>query len=370
MSDITQVRPEIPDFEKYHAGLAIEEIQERYGLGKIIKMASNENPLGASPVVQRVVRDNAALAFRYAQAGTPRLHAAIARHLGLPASRIVAGNGSDEIIDLIVRVKARPGKDNIIAFAPCFSIYKLQARLCGVEFRQAPLNPDFSFPWGDLLALADENTALCFVTTPDNPSGYAPPVAELEALARALPPQCLLVVDEAYMDFARPLEAYSLLPRLGEFENLAVLRTFSKLYGMAGLRLGYGVLPEWLADYCLRVKLPFSVNVLAELAGMAALEDTDFVAASLEAVDLGREILRAGLSDLGCTVHPSQANFLLFDLPAGASLDALGLFEKLLERGIILRPLASYGLPGSLRVTVGDAPENAALLEAMRELLA
>ncbi|WP_461209729.1 histidinol-phosphate transaminase [Desulfocurvus sp. DL9XJH121] len=369
MNDLRTVRPEIPDFEKYTAGMAIEEIQEKYNLGKVIKLASNENPLGASPVVQQVIRDNAGLAFRYAQAGTPRLNAAIAAHLGVPASRVVAGNGSDEIIDLLVRIKARPGSDNIIAFSPCFSIYKIQARLCGVEFRQAPVAPDFSFPWDDLLALADENTALCFVTTPDNPSGFTPPVADLEALARALPPQCLLVVDEAYMDFARPLQDYSLLPRLGEFDNVAILRTFSKLYGMAGLRLGYGVLPEWLADYCLRVKLPFSVNVLAELAGIAALSDATYVNATLEAVDAGRAYLADELAALGCTVHPSGANFMLFDLP-GTGPDAGELFQSLLERGIILRPLTSYGLPHSLRVTVGDASENSALIAAMKELLA
>ncbi|MBU1003890.1 MAG: histidinol-phosphate transaminase [Proteobacteria bacterium] len=369
MSDIRTVRPEIPDFEKYHSGMAIEEIQARYGLAKVIKLASNENPLGTSPVVQHVLKQNAGMAFRYAQAGTPRLHAAIAEHHGLPVSRIVAGNGSDEIIDLLVRIKARPGQDNIIAFDPCFSMYKLQAKLCGVELRQAPLNPDFSCPWDTLLALADEHTALCFVTTPDNPSGFTPSAAELEALARALPPQCLLVIDEAYMDFARPLGNYSLLPRLDEFENIAILRTFSKMYGLAGLRLGYGILPEWLADYCLRVKLPFSVNIMAEMAGIAALTDTAFIEATLQAVAQGREQLTRGLTALGCTVYPSMANFLLFDLPAKATLDAQGLFQALLERGIIIRPLTSYNLPDSLRVSVGDASENRALLDAMLEIL-
>ncbi|BBD09722.1 histidinol-phosphate transaminase [Desulfovibrio ferrophilus] len=369
MSDLRTVRPEIPDFEKYHAGMAIEEIQERYGLGKVIKLASNENPLGTSPVVQQVLKQNAGLAFRYAQAGTPRLHAAIAEHLGLPVSRIVAGNGSDEIIDLLVRIKARPGQDNIIAFDPCFSMYKLQAKLCGVELRQAKLKPDFSFPWDDLLALADENTAICFVTTPDNPSGFTPKASELEALARALPPQCLLVIDEAYMDFAQPLEEYSLLPRLNEFENVAILRTFSKMYGLAGLRLGYGILPEWLADYCLRVKLPFSVNVLAEMAGIAALSDTVYIEATRKVVSEGREQLTRGFQSMGCKVHPSMANFLLIDLPAGASHDAKGLFQALLERGIIIRPLSSYNLPESLRVSVGDASENRALLDVMKEIL-
>ncbi|MCK9241025.1 histidinol-phosphate transaminase [Desulfocurvus sp.] len=370
MDDIRRVRPEVEDFEAYSPGLTIDEIKARFGLDAVIKMASNENPLGTSPVVQKVLCDKAGLAFRYAQAGTPRLAAAIAGHHGLPAGRVVAGNGSDEIIDLLIRVKARPGRDNIIAFKPCFAMYRLQARLCGVEFRQAPLGPGFSFDPDALLALADENTAICFVTTPDNPSGYAPPVAVLERLARELPPQCLLVLDEAYMDFAEPQEAYSLLPRLEEFPRVAVLRTFSKMYGLAGLRLGYGLLPEWLADYCLRVKPPFSVNILAEEAGLAALRDDDFVRATREAVRRGREFLARELGALGCTVWPSQANFFIMDLPAGAALDAKGVFEALLARGIILRPLASYGLAASLRVSVGNEQENAALVRALAEVLA
>ena len=369
MNEIRTVRSEIPEFEAYSPGLSIDEIKARFGLSAVIKMASNENPLGTSPVVQQVLRDKAGLAFRYAQAGSPKLTAALAKHLGVAPERIVAGNGSDEIIDLLVRIKARPGVDNIIAFKPCFSMYKLQARLCGVEFRQAPLREDFSFDWAGLLALADENTAICFVTTPDNPSGYTPPVAELEALARALPPQCLLVIDEAYMDFAVPQESFSLLSRLEEFPNVAILRTFSKMYGLAGLRLGYGVLPEWLADYCLRVKLPFSVNILAEEAGLAALEDRDFLQATMEAVHSGMQYLERELTALGCTVRPSRANFFIFDMPAGAQLDAKGLFEALLERGIILRPLGSYGLPNSLRVSVGSAFENSELVRAMGDIL-
>ncbi|NJB68196.1 histidinol-phosphate aminotransferase [Desulfobaculum xiamenense] len=364
------VRPQVPDFEPYSPGLAIEEIRERYGLGRVIKLASNENPLGTSPVVQQALAENAALAFRYAQAGTPRLNRAIAEHLGVPEGAIVTGNGSDEVIDLIVRVKARPGVDNVIAFKPSFSLYRLQSKLCGVEFRQAPLNADFSFPWDDLLALADENTALCFVTTPDNPSGYAPTAAELEALARRLPPQCLLVIDEAYMDFVEDQDAHSLLSRRDEFPNVAFLRTFSKMYGLAGLRLGYGVLPEWLGDYCRRVKLPFSVNVLAEIAGIAALADRDFVCATRTAVCEGRSYLRTELESMGFRVHPSHANFILVDMPADAPFDASALVEGLLRRGIIIRPLGSYSLPRSVRITVGDGEENREFIRAVREFIA
>lgn len=369
MDPKTRLLPQVEQFTPYSPGLSIDEIRERFGLENVIKMASNENPLGTSPLAQKALARAAAQAFRYPQTGNPRLAAALAGRLGTDPRRIVTGNGSDELIDLLVRVTAQPGRDNILAFSPCFSIYELQAKLCGVELRQTPLNPDFSFPWDDLLAKADAHTAICFVTTPDNPSGFTPPVEELAAFARRLPDTCLLVVDEAYMDFASPQEAYSLLPRLDEFPNLCILRTFSKMFGLAGLRLGYAALPTWLADAVLRVKLPFSVNLLAEEAALAALGDKDFLRCTLDTTLRGREALARGLAELGCAVRPSQANFLLFDLPAGSPLDAAGFFYALLRKGVIIRPLKSYNLPGSLRVSVGNDRENALFLEAAKDVL-
>ena len=355
-------------FKPYTAGLSIDEIRDKYGLARVIKMASNENPLGTSPLVRRVLESHAGLAFRYPQAGNPRLVKALAAYHGVSPSRIVVGNGSDEVIALLFRVCAEPGGNNAVAFRPCFGSYTTQAALCGVELRQADVNPDFSFPWDRLLELVDDKTSLVFVTTPDNPSGHTASAAELERLARALPEGCLLVVDEAYMDFTDDESAHSLLPRLDEFPNLIVSRTFSKSFGMAGLRLGYAIMPEELADHMWRVRLPFSVNLMAEEAGIAALEDTAFHDETLRVVREGRGYLAGELERLGCRVYPSQSNFLMFEVPAGAP-DAAGLFEGLLRRGFILRPLTSYGLPRHLRVSVGTAEENTLLINAMRELL-
>lgn len=359
------VRPEMEGFKAYSPGLSIDEIKARFGLSRVVKMASNENPLGVSPVVRERLKSASALAFRYAQAGSPALNRAVAARLGVDASRVVAGNGSDEIIDLLLRVVARPGQDNVVAFDPCFSIYDVQSRLCGVEFRQARLRDDFSFPFDDLVRKTDENTALVFVTNPDNPSGHACPAADLALLAGRLPPRALLVVDEAYVDFAEPLDAYTMLPHFGAIPNLVVLRTFSKMYGLAGLRLGYGIMPAWLAELLLRVKLPFSVNILAEQAGLAALEDDIFVGETLRVVREGRELLARELTALGCTVWPSQANFLMFDPP----MDARTLFESLLAKGVIVRPLASYGMPEKLRVSIGNEDENLEFLAKTEEVL-
>lgn len=365
MQPSDRVRDDVREFTPYAPGLSMEEIKERYGLSRVIKLASNENPLGASPLVKRVLARKADMVFRYPRAGNPALVAALAAHHGVPGECVVAGNGSDEIIDLLVRVTCRPGIDNVVAFAPCFSIYVQQTRLCGVELRQPPLGADFAFDLPALAGACDERTSLVFLTNPDNPSGYAVPAEEIIALARTLPPKALLVVDEAYAEFADPAERYSMLARFGQCDNVVVLRTFSKLYGLAGLRLGFGVMPAWLADYMLRVRLPFSVNLLAEAAGLAALEDVDFVAASLETVRRGRTLLADTLAGLGCRLYPSQANFLMFKPPYPAA----DIFEGLLTRGIIVRALKSYGLPDLLRVSIGNDEENAAFLAAFKDII-
>ena len=343
-------------------------IREKYGIERVIKLASNENPLGTSPLVQHTLETHVGLAFRYPQAGNPRLVKAIAAHHGVSPSRIIVGDGSDEVIDLLFRICVEPGVNNAVAFMPCFGIYTTQAALCGVELRQTPVNADFSFPWDNLLKLVDDKTSLVFVTTPDNPSGYTPPVAELETLAKALPDTCLLVLDEAYMDFTDDEADYSLAKRLDEFPNVIISRTFSKSFGMAGLRLGYAIVPEELADHYWRVRLPFSVNLMAEEAGIAALQDVAFHDETVRVVREGRAWLTGELTKLGCRVFPSQSNFLMFELPADGP-NAASLFEDLLRRGIILRPLTSYGLPRNLRVSVGTAEENTMLINAMRELL-
>ncbi len=365
------VRPEIRALEPYVPGRSIDEIREEYGLENVIKMASNENPLGVSNFVKNALGRHADTVFRYPAGGNPRLVRALAAHWHMPASRIVAGNGSDEIIDMLVRMLATPGRDNVVCFEPCFSLYPMQSRIQGVEIRREPVNADFSFDLDRLAARVDERTRLVFITTPDNPSGYCPRPEAVKALAGRLPGDCLLVIDEAYMDFApdeNETEAdWSLFAR-GELPaNAGVIRTFSKSYGLAGLRIGVGVLPEELAGYYWRARLPFSVNILAEEAVLAALEDTGFRDLTLATVREGRRVLAEGLAAMGCTVWPSRANFIMFQPPAACPAPELN--EQLLRRGIIVRPLKSYGNPDKIRVSVGSPSENRVFLDAMRAIL-
>lgn len=362
------LRENVLDFEPYSPGMSIDEIRERYQLNNIIKLASNENPLGTSPVVQKRIAKAANQSFRYVQAGTPKLTKALSSFLNVPEKHLVVGNGSDEIIDLIIRACPTPGVHNVVACRPSFSMYRLQAKLCDVEFRQVPLKEDFSFDWQGLLKAIDQNTAIVFLTTPDNPSGYCPPLSAVRAFIEKVPAHCLVVVDEAYVEFCDDPQCGSSLRFFAEFPNLAILRTFSKIGGLAGIRLGYGILPESLATALAAIKPPFSVNVLAQEAGLAIIDDNVFFEETFKTVQEGRQFLTQSLQQLGCKVFPSQTNFLMFGLPAGCSQSARQIFEELLTRGIIIRPLSSYALPDYLRVTVGTPAENTAFIERLTEV--
>lgn len=369
MSEKPGPLPRIQKLAPYEPGLSIDEIASKYGIGQIIKLASNENPLGVSPLVQETIRRYAPYAFRYPQGGNPALLKALAAWHNVDESRLVVGNGSDEIIDLLIRILADPGQHNVVCFSPCFSLYPLQAQINGVETRRHPLKPDFQFDFSGLIDQADINTRLVFITTPDNPSGLCPAKDEILAFASDLAkksPQALLVIDEAYIDFTPDEKTFSLLANGTLPENTAFLRTFSKSFGLAGLRIGYGVLPPDIAAAFRAARLPFSVNILAEKAALAALSDHAFRERTLAVTQEGREQIKTGLEELGCQVIPGIANFLMFKMPAGAPD---GIFNLLLEKGLIIRKLASYGLPDYYRVSIGAKKENEIFLKTLASIL-
>lgn len=361
-----KVQPQVLDFTPYSACLSIATIKAEYNLSRVIKLASNENPLGISPYVRQVIEKSAGFGFRYPRPGSPDLCRALAEFYNLKPENFLVCNGSDEAIDLLLRVMARPGTDNVLVFDPSFSMYSLQAKLCGLALRRVKLNPDFSFPWARLFQQTDPSTALVFVTNPDNPSGYAASKEEILEVASSLPENCLLVLDEAYVEFADQPQSVSPLAELLDAGNLIILRTFSKLYGLAGLRLGYGIMPGWIRDLLLRVKPPFSVNLLAEEAGLAALKDRLFAEQTRRTVQEGKAYLSRELQKASCLVLPSQANFLMFRPP----IPAQTLHEHLLRQGIIIRPLTSYGLEDFLRVSIGNQLENKTFVQATQHIIA
>lgn len=343
------------------------------GLGRILRMGSNENPLGPSPRALLAMQEAAQQAHRYPQPDNARIIQAIARHWDIPEDTIVTGNGGDECIDLLLRALASPNganglPDAVLAPRPCFDVYRTQALVCGLRFLQTPLKPDFSLPLEQLARAAHDlrrhgkgRAAVVFVTSPDNPSGLITPREDLLALARELPADCFLLLDEAYVDFCDAPDDLTCLPEVPRLPNLGVLRTFSKAYGLAGARLGFMALPQRLAEAVRRVQIPFSVNSFAQAACLAAMEDREHYARSLCLARQGREQLDKGLRALGCEVPPSQANFLMFRPPCAGE----ELFASLLRQGILVRNLAPNGLPGWLRVTVGLEEECQALLEAV-----
>ncbi|WP_320171417.1 histidinol-phosphate transaminase [Maridesulfovibrio sp.] len=360
-----QVRPDMMDSKAYAPGLTIEEIKEKYGLDTVIKLASNENPLGASPIAQKSIIKHAPYVFRYPHNGNPRLNRAIAERVGVREDLILSGNGSDEVIDLLVRIKARPGQDEVLTYESCFSMYRLMSKLCGIKFRQIPRAAGHKQPLKELAAAVTERTAVVFITSPDNPTGLAVTVQEMSEVAESIPEETLLVVDEAYVDFATPAETYDMRGLLERFPNVVLTRTFSKAYGLAGLRVGFGIMSSQLADFINRARAPFTVNLLAEEAAIAVLGDNAFYQTTLDVVHRGRKLFTEELRAMGCEVLDSQANFVMFK----PTRDAGEVFEELLKRGIIVRPLKSFGLPEYIRVNMGTDHENAVFLKTLKEIL-
>ncbi|WP_320007023.1 histidinol-phosphate transaminase [Maridesulfovibrio sp.] len=365
-----KVRTDMMDSKPYAPGLTIEEIKEKYDLDTVIKLASNENPLGASPMAQKAINRHAPSVFRYPHNGNPRLNKAIAQRTGVSEEQIISGNGSDEILDLLVRIKANPGQDEVLTYESCFSMYRLMSRLCAVNFRQIPRAEGHKQPLKALAAAVSEKTAIVFMTSPDNPTGLAVTVDEVRELASAIPEQTLLVIDEAYIEFARPAEKYDMRGLLNEFPNMVLTRTFSKAYGLAGLRIGYGIMSPQLAGYINSARAPFTVNLLAEEAGIAVLKDEAFFNTTMDVVLRGRELYTKEIRAMGCEVLESQSNFIMFKpYPGNPEKDAMEVFEALLKRGIIVRPLKSFGLGEYIRVNMGTDSENKTFLKALKEVL-
>lgn len=359
--------------EPYSPGMPIDELQRRLGLTDVIKLASNENPLGPSPKVKAALAEHAANGnvSLYPDGGGFRLKAKIAEFHGIDASRITLGNGSNDLLEFIARVFLGPGRKALFS-EYCFAVYPLATLAQNAEAIVAKALPDDHpvMPFGhDLDALAAALTpevSVVMIANPNNPTGTWVEPAALEAFIAKVPAQTIVVLDEAYIEYFDPALKPDSRAWLDRYPNLVVTRTFSKTYGLAGLRAGYALSHASVADLLNRVRQPFNLNMLALLAAEVALGDQAHVA---QAVELNRSEmarLKAELAALGLKVLPSQANFLTFNV----GRDAAPVHKGLLERGVIVRPMASYGMPTWLRVSIGTAAENTRFLEALKAALA
>jgi histidinol-phosphate aminotransferase len=341
----------------YEPGKPIEDVARELGLdpATIIKLASNENPWGPSP--KAVAAAKAALEHGelYPDGGCFALRQKLSAVHGLGADQYVVGNGSNEIIELLGHVFLGPD-DEVVFGGPAFVVYKLVTMLFGAKVVEVPLKE-----WRhDLDAMAraiTPRTKLVFVASPNNPTGTANSAVELTAWARALPEHVIAVFDEAYAEYLAPEAAMDLRPLIAEGRKVIGLRTFSKIYGLASLRVGYGYAGTELAKLLNRVRQPFNVNAIAQVAATAALDDRDFAEKCARENRLGLAQIEAGLGELGLEWVPSVANFMLVKVGDGARV-----FGALQARGVIVRPVKVYGLPEWIRVTVGTPEQNARLL--------
>lgn len=356
-------REEIRDLPVYNPGMDIDDVKERYGVEEVIKLASNENPAGPSPLAVEAIGRAAEDLSLYPDGACSALRRRLSEKLGVPPECLFFGNGTDEIIDLIFLAFFNPG-DMALMGDPTFSSYFLSGMTVGARIVYVPLK-DFSHHPEEMLGAVDGSTKALFVGTPHNPTGTICTTDEFERILTGLPPEVILVWDEAYYEYVDDPEYPQSIPYLERYPNLVVLRTFSKIYGLAGLRVGYAVADPRVVDMLERVRPPFNVNRLAQEAALAALEDTDHLERCRKMNVEGRRYLAEELQRLGLRPVPTQANFILF------RYDHLtdDLAGRLLEKGIIVRDGAALGYPGYIRLTIGTPEQNRAVVGAIEELI-
>jgi histidinol-phosphate aminotransferase len=359
------VQPYVETLKPYVPGKPSADALRETGLPAVVKLASNENPLGPSPkAVQAMRRAAADDAHLYPEGSSRELTLALARFLEVDAGQVFVGSGSNEIIELLIRTFTAHD-DEALLCQGSFLMYKVSLQAHGRRFREVPMAPGFRYDLEAMGRALSPNTRLVFLANPDNPTGTAFGRKALEAFLPQVPEDCLVVLDEAYFEFVDWAEYPNGLRYLARWPNLVVLRTFSKAYGLAGLRLGYGIMRPELVSYLHRTRMPFHVTSLAQAAGLAALRDREHVRRTRELNLSELPRVRNQLLALGLNVPESHGNFLFVDLgrPAGPVADGL------LARGVIVRPVPGYGFPQALRISVGLPEWNDRMLAALRTVL-
>lgn len=348
----------------YVPGKPIEEVERELGITNVIKMASNENPFGPSREAIRALEKELGSIHIYPESSAPELRAALASHYGVSSESVILGNGSDEIMQLVTNVFMRPG-DEAIFGENTFSMYRICVQAAGGLVIPVPLR-GFRFDLPAMAAAVNERTRLIFLANPNNPTGAIVGRSEFESFVRDLPTEGLvLVIDEAYREYVRDPDCPYGVEYVGKGLPVLVLRTFSKIYGLAGLRIGYGISEPWLVELLNRVRPPFNVNSLAQKAALAALADSIHVQRSVNDMERGMNYLEEELRALGMDVIPSQASFLTFCLDRSAAPVCRGL----LGEGVIVRHLRSFGMDRCVRVTIGTQSENSRFVSALGKVL-
>jgi len=356
-----------PDYirrlKPYTPGKPIEELEREHGIAGSIKLASNENPIGASPKALQAIAGALQNLHRYPDANGHYLRNRLAEKLNVPVNSIVLGNGSNEIIELLVRAFLEKG-DEVIMPEPSFLMYEIMVQAGGGEPIKVGLK-ELVLDLEGMVSKISSRTRMVFVNNPNNPTGTIVSRDDFEAFLQQVPPDVIVVVDEAYIEFVRDKACPVGLNYLEGDKIVVTLRTFSKTYGLAGLRIGYGVMKQEMADLVNRVRQPFNTNLLGQIAALAALDDDAFLEETLSTVHKGLDFLYQEVEKLGLRYFPTEANFFLIDVKQ----DAKGVFERLLRHGVIVRSMAAYGYPEYVRVTVGLPQENQRFIDALKQVV-
>ena len=348
----------------YQPGKPIEELEREYGIKEAIKLASNENPLGPSPKAVEAITASLLQINRYPDSHGYYLKEKLSRKLGIEPDNLCFGNGSDEIIQFIAHTFLMPGEE-VIMGDPAFAFYQMVVTAADGREVMVPLK-DFYY---DLSAMADritEKTKLIFINTPLNPTGTIITREAFEGFLKRVPPSVLLVIDEAYGEYVRDTSYPNFLNYLKGEHKLIILRTFSKVYGLAGLRIGYGIADEYLIGCLNKIRGPFNTNLLAQVAALAALDDEEHLTKTLTANQEGLNYFYRELDEMGIAYIPTQANFFLVKV----GKEAGSVYESLLREGVIVRGMSGYGLPDYLRISVGLPGENEKCIQSLKKVLA
>ena len=370
MSDLIDslIPHNIKQLQPYKPGKPIEELQRELGINDVIRISSNENPMGPSPRAVAAAAKVLATTNTYPDGDCFTLRTALCDRFGAMPEELVFGSGSNELIDLVVRAFCRPGIDEIITQKYSFISYRLAAMAHNVAFMESEVTDTLGCDVDSLLAKVTDCTRLVFLANPNNPTGAHVPRAEFERLLSGLPEHAILVVDEAYHEFAIAAEEVDYPNSMNyraERPLLITLRTFSKIYGLAGLRIGYGISSPAIIDYMNRIRRPFNVSSVAQAAALAALDDSEHVERSQKAAREGIAAIAEAITGLGLTTYPSIGNFVLVDVEQ----DPTTVYDRLLHRGVIARPMGPWGLPTHLRLSVGAPLQTKRVISALIEVL-
>ena len=358
-----KARVGIESITPYQGGKPIEEVQRELGLYDIVKLASNENPLGPSPIAVEAMQQAVKQVHLYPDGNGYYLKQDLSHHLGLEPDRLILGNGSNEVLQIIGETFISPN-DEVIYSESAFVVYRLVATICGAKSVITPMQ-GYDQDIEAMIAAITERTKVIFIANPNNPTGTMVTAAQAQKLMDYVPEHVLVVFDEAYGEYINRADYPQTLPYVQQVRNVVISRTFSKVYGLAGMRIGYGIAPPHLIELMNRVRQPFNCNLVAQAAAQAALSDLDYVEQSRKTNAQEKQKLYQVLTALGVQYIPSEGNFIMLNLNQSGEAVA----QRLLQQGIIVRPITGYGFPNSIRVTIGTRRQNVRFIETLTAIL-